>query len=303
MSRRLVATLVLAVAALVDGAAASDAVLVVNSDASVANYRAVQDAFVASLGRPAKVIDMESDASDGASLEAILKATRPELVYCIGSRAYLTVHSVAPDQPTVLSSALNWQRLPEGKSTYVVSNELSASAQLTLVRYFFPRVSKVGVLYSKAYNKEWYATAVDVGKSVGIDVKGIALSSPGDVAGRLDELLESVDALWVIPDPIVLSDEDSVKLLFTRAREKKKAAFSYSEAFVEQGAALVVAPDLPTLGRQAATLATDVLAKKALPASAVDPAGSSVTLNMKAVKELGLELNQDALGSVNRIVE
>lgn len=306
MSRRTLPRWLLTLAALLPAsrALASDAILVVTSDASVANYRIVQEAFVGAVGRPVKVVDLEADPVDSSSLEAILKATKPPLVYCIGSRAYLTVHDVAPDHPIVLSSALNWQRLPAGKGTRVVASELSASAQLTLFRYFFPGVTKVGVLFSKAYNKEWHAAAVEAGKAAGIEVRGIALSSPGDVSSRLDELLPTVDALWIIPDPIVLSDEETVTELFERCRGKKKPTFTYSEAFVDAGAVLVVSPDLSTLGRQAAALAKDLLGSD--PPRAVnplDPAGSSVTLNMKAVDALGLQLNQDALSSVNRIVE
>ena len=57
-----------------------------------------------------------------------------------------------------------------GKNTYGVSVELLPSMQLTLYRYFFPGINKIGVVYSKDYNKEWLETVIKSAKDVGITI-------------------------------------------------------------------------------------------------------------------------------------
>ena len=57
---------------------------------------------------------------------------------------------------------------------------------------------------------------------------------------------------------------------------------------------------MPTIGRQAAGLLQGLRpgAKKEVQS----PAGSEVTLNLRAVKDYGLTLNEEAMDSVNRVL-
>ena len=66
---------------------------------------------------------------------------------------------------------------------------------------------------------------------------------------------------------------------------------------------MAVSPDVPTIGRQAAGLAEEIFTG-ATPAEAFQsPAGSEITVNLTAARRYELELNEDALASVNRIIE
>ena len=47
-----------------------------------------------------------------------------------------------------------WNHLP-------YPTELPPGMQLMMSRYFFPNVSKIGVLYSEKYNKEWLSKFKD----------------------------------------------------------------------------------------------------------------------------------------------
>jgi len=73
--------------------------------------------------------------------------------------------------------------------------------------------------------------------------------------------------------------------------------------FIEQGAVLAISADLATIGRQSASLALMVDKDKVPEGTVQNPAGSTVTLNKCALDALRLHFNQDALDSVNKIVE
>lgn len=275
-------------------------VLVVNSDGAVEKYQVAQQAFVESLGGPVKVLDL-SRLSDREAQRAI-RAEAASAVYGIGARASVAASRAVRGRPVVISSVINWSRLPEARSprVHVVANELSSESQLTMFRYFFPDVKRIGVLYSREYNREWLESAVASGKGIGLEVIGIPVRSTRASETALKSLLPKIDALWVASDPVVLADETAVRRLFGAIAAARKPSFTYTSAFAGFGPTLIVAPDAPTIGRQAAAILRDASIG---PIKQVqNPAGSEVILNLGAVRDYGLRLNDEARDSVNRFI-
>ena len=272
-------------------------VLVINSDMTVTRYAEVQEAFKETLG--AGVTEFDLAKSGEAQLRRTLAAENPGVIYCIGGKAYETATRLAKGRPIVLSTAINWERFKaDPKSTRVIANELPAVGQLTLFRHFFPGIQRVGVVYNPGINKQWFDQAVAAGKEVGIEVVGRTITRNAQLGAALTELTGKVDALWLAPDPVVMETEAAVQLFFTRANAAKKPVFTYSTAFNALGATLVLAPDMPTIGRQAAGLVQEFAS-----AAAVNvPAGSEVTLSLVRVREYNLAFNREALDSVNHIL-
>ena len=278
-------------------APAGTRILVLNTDSSVEKYAEVQNAFKLSVKSP--TIDVDLAKQGEARLRRVLASENPAAVYCIGGKAYQAATRVAKDKPIILSSTINWQRFPARKQTLVIANEIPATAQLTLFRHFFPKLQRVGVLYNRDINKEWFAQAVAAGQEVGCEILGRPVRRTADVAAAVKELSAQVDAIWLTPDPVVLADARSVKLLFERCHAAQKPVFAYAPAFGELGAVMIIAPDMPTIGRQAAGLALDLGGH---PEPVNHPAGTEITLNLTRVKQYGLELNPDALDSVNQLI-
>jgi len=83
----------------------------------------------------------------------------------------------------------------------------------------------------------------------------------------------------------------------------KRPVFAYDDLFAHYGAVLILSADIPTVGRQAAELAAGIIANRVNVEKIQNPAGSQITLNMKKVEEYGIRLDEDALASVNRIIE
>ena len=275
-------------------------VLVVNSDGAVEKYNTAQQSFRESFGGPVTEINL-AGLTDRAAERAI-RAEAPTAIYSIGAKASIAASKATPGRPIVMSSVINWQRLPAATAagTHVIANELPSATQLTMFRYFFPKVKRVGVLYSTEFNRQWMAEAIAAGRDVGIEVIGIPVRTPGAARAGLSGLLSKVDALWVASDPVVLADEAAVRAIFADSAAARKPTFTYASAFAEFSPTLIVAPDVPTIGRQAAGILQGLVpgAKKEVQS----PAGSEVTLNLRAVKDYGLDLNEEAMDSVNRVL-
>lgn len=286
-------------ALLADG---QEKVLILNSDRSIYKYSLAHTEFKTKTSNITSEIDLGSKWVDESTVKKDILGIDPDVIYCIGSKAYMLAHKLVKDKNIIFSSAINWQRLPSGKNTYGISNELPQGMHLTTYRYFFPDIDKIGVLYSSAYNKEWLNIAKKSSKEMDIDVIGKQIRKPEDIGLALTELLQEVDVLWLTSDPIVLQKVESVIKVFKLCESMSKPVFTYDKAFVNIGATLILSADIPTIGRQAAGLLSDILANRKITERIQNPAGSHIILNLKKVEKYGLNLNTGALDSVNEII-
>lgn len=277
-------------------------IAVINSDSAVKHYALAQKAFTERLLSDIKINVSLADQSADAVMDQ-MRRTNPRFIYAIGSKAYLLAQEMAEDRTLVFSSVLNWQRLPMSKNVYGVSNELPSGMQLMTYRYLFPELKKIGMLYSERFNKEWIGDVLINAKDVGIEIVGLPITETSELTPALQKLLPQIDAFWLISDPVVLSDRESVLAIFKLGEVQKKPVIAYSDIFIQLGATLSLSADIATMGMQAAAMVNELQQDKEISPRVVEPAGSHIILNMRKVKEYGLQLNQEALGSVNQIIE
>lgn len=279
-------------------------ILLVNSDAAVDKYRQVESVFRAQIPFDVgRVVSITLDPSQSPeALEKRLHDENPALIYSIGSKAYQLAAQFGGDKPLLFSSVINWQRFERSGNHYGVANELSAAQELSLLHYIFPALRRVGVLYDAQYSQQRIAEARSQAAEIGLTLVA-QMVEDGDTAAALEALLPQIDVLWLIADPGVLADREAVEGIFKMSEAQRKPVFAYSDAFLSNGASLVVAADNPTIGRQAANLAQALLRREAVTEAVQTPAGSHITLNLCQLGKLKVEYNSEALDSVNRLLE
>ncbi|MFK5970043.1 MAG: ABC transporter substrate binding protein [Candidatus Marithrix sp.] len=278
-----------------------EGILIVNSDISVKKYFTIQQEFEAELSK----VKITSINLAKESLPNILLSTNPLLIYAIGSKAYNQVASTIKNKPLIFSSMINWRRFDITPNTYGVALELPPEMQLFMYSYLFPDIHSLGVLYSENHNSQWFGLAISQAEEVGLSLHGQNITNTTEVSQELEKLLTKVDALWLISDPIVLHNANQVQQIFDIANTVKKPIFAYNTLFIKYGAVLTIAADLPTMGRQAADLAKNIVEKQLIDAEEKIqlPAGSNVTLNLKKVREYNININHSALSSVENIIQ
>jgi len=279
-------------------------ILLVNSDARLEKYEEAGDGFKKALLHPVFEVRVDEKKWTLSHIEELIYDEDPELIYCIGTKAYLIANKYARKTDRIFSSIINWMRLPRTERTFGVSNELHPGMQIMLFRHIFPHVKKIGVLYSREYNSQWFERSQEQAKDMDVEILGQAISGEeNNVISSLRGLLPEVDALWLISDPVIMSNNTSFKEVLKECDQRKIPVFSYHDSFVKYGVTLILSVDNPTIGRQAAGIALEVLAGEKMEEKVQYPAGSHITLNLNKVKDYGLEYNADALASVNRIIE
>lgn len=284
---------------------AQSKVLIVSTDRGVYRYEKIASEFKNILQQNAYQWS-EFDLGDSANTENRLKQTieqqNPDIIYCIGTKAYSLARQYAGDKKLLFSAAINWRRLGISEGTYGVANELSPIQEISLLRYFFPSVNKIGLLYNKKYSAEYVETIKIDAATLNVQIIEQQITNPQEISSTLNELLPQVDMFWVISDPIVLSNKESVQQIFISAKQLQKPVYAYSDIFIKYGAVLAISADLGTIGRQSANLVMMIEDNK-IPIGTVQiPAGSSISLNMCSIESMKMDFNKDALDSVNKII-
>ncbi len=279
-------------------------VFIINSDSSIERYAKIQSAFTATVKKPFLNLDLNGKWIDKTIIENAILDKKPDVIFCIGIRAYEIAYNLAEARnKIVFSSIINWKRLPKRQNVFGIANELSSAMELTTFSYFFPDIKRIGILYSKIHNEEWLDTTLKNAKDVNASIISKSILNPAQLESGLREILPAIDALWLVADPIVLSNKQAVNEIFNTCHRSKIPIFAYDKAYVDLEPLLTISPDIPTMGRQAAVMIHDLLILKEIPELAQIVAGSEIILNSKRVKEYNLKLNMNALNSVNRIIE
>lgn len=277
-------------------------ILLVNTNRSIARYQIAETAFMKTLtGSSINAVDLGQDQQPIDTLQDLLNKQHYDAVYCIGAKALGSIDYIDPDMPVIFSSVLNWRRFNAQKNYYGIASEVAPEAQLTWFKYFFPKIKKIGVLYSSDNQKLLLDTSTSA-KKLAIQLVTKKVTRDSQLASEAKALLAQVDALWLISDPVVLASTQNAEMLFKVANKKRIPIFAYNSFFVDMGAALSITADRPTTGRQAALMTKSVLNEAKNEQSVQFPAGSSITLNLDKTEDYGVELNEDALDSVDIIV-
>lgn len=279
-------------------------VLIINSDVGIEKYNIVQEEFIESVdGLSLSKMDLSREGLSNYSIENQIYKLNPDIIYAIGTKAYMLSKRYADRKPIVFTSIINWLRLGLTPYSFGISNELHTGMQLMLFRMIFPKIDAIGLLYSKQYFSEWYRQAKIEANNVGIKIVGFPIKQTRHIVSDAESIMKDIDAFWLVSDPVVWSDTKILIGLLQTCEKNRKPVFSYHEALVKMGAVLVVSVDNPTVGRQAAEITETLLDGGKIDNQVQYPAGSHIILNMKKIIEYKMDYNEDALKYVNQIIE
>jgi putative ABC transport system substrate-binding protein len=219
------------------------------------------------------------------------------LVVAIGSRAARVARERLPEIPVVYAMVLDPHSValpgpgepPAGNATGV-SMEVGPEREFELLRQILPGARRVGVLYDPARSGAAVRRAAAAAAAAGLTLVSQPVHDEADVLPEGKLLAPNVDAVWLVPDPTVLTAANvrPLILMFLRAR---KPLFAMSEGFVRNGAVAALIADPSEVGRRAGRLAGMVL--QGTPVAALrpePPPRTLIVLNQASAESLGIAL-------------
>jgi len=280
--------------------AADEVRIAVVVSSSIKPYKEALDAYYDELGKRALAFrTMEffmDETSDYAGLISRISVYRPDLIHSVGTDATRLVKDSIKDVPVVFSMVLNpvagglvKSMLASGNNLTGASMDLPVSLQFSYMRELKPGIKKIGVIYSEKETGPVIREAEKSARRMGLELIAEAVEGPQGVPGAINRLRGRVDFIWSVADGNVFTRETVRELLLVSLR-KKIPFMGLSPAFVKAGALFAVSIQPDMVGRQAASLAMDVLGGEKPSDIPVDvPAGGDLVINKNTLKILGLK--------------
>jgi len=169
-----------------------------------------------------------------------------------------------------------------------ISMRVPPERQFSTIRSMMPSLKRVGLIYDPSKTGSLAQLARREAKRLGIELVASPIAATEDLPIATRTLLSSVEALWIIRDETIVS-QDSTRFLIEMALDRNIPVFGFSPILVEYGALCALSVDPPDVGRQAGLLAGSILSGESIPLGRlVDPARPRLTLNLNTAEFLGI---------------
>lgn len=285
-------------------ALARDAVVVLRSD-DLPAYDAPIEAFSQAVGHPVEVIGLRGDRAVAHRVVTELSADPPPAVLALGSKAaWIAARQLPATVPVVWAMVRDPERYDlDGLNLTGVRMQIPPAMALAQFQLFAPEAKKLGILLSVSNSDPSVAEAIQAAREAGYTVIARRVTSSRDVRRQLATLAREMDAIWLLPDPLVITP-DHFHLVRALANRARVPILAYSETLVEAGAFMCVAPDRAAIGRLAADQVRAVLEPGATPATLepLVPTQARVVLNRDTQQTVGLDVDPALLDFVDEIV-
>jgi putative ABC transport system substrate-binding protein len=245
------------------------------------------------------VYDLQGDLDQGRKLAKKIRATEASLVVAVGLKAALAAKLEIVDVPIVYMMILDPSKhnlnAPNMTGTLL---EIPAERQFKILRAFLPNLRRVGILSNSTYTAKLKDTAAQAAAN-SFQLLEFPVDSEKDVPHQLRSLLAGVDALWLVPDSTVLTNE-SIGFILETSLAKRVPVIGFSPEFTRLGALLSLSVSYGEVGRETGVLAKRILdGDRKLPAKPIPIERLKITVNLKTARFLGVEFPKD----VNHLID
>ncbi|HET6628289.1 MAG TPA: ABC transporter substrate binding protein [Woeseiaceae bacterium] len=270
-------------------------------------YDAAISGFLNSCGNEVKTYNLEGESGGSDELISSITGSPPDLIVAIGVLAAEFSHQNFSNVPVLYAMVPEPQAYGlTGSNIAGISLDIPIERQLTVYRSMVKDLKSLGAIYDPEKSGAFVEEAKAVAHRLGLVLHTREVESQKQVPAALRALVneEQIDALWMIPDPTVLSPE-SFKFLLLSSFENDLPFLAASDIFVKVGALASLTPDYTDVGRQGCELAT-ALKNGELSFAKVDvvgPAKINLSINLKTAQKIGLTIPEEVIATADVVYE
>jgi len=244
--------------------------------------------------------DLRGDLERGKQLARRIRASDSSLVVAVGLKAALAAKLEIVDIPILYMMILDPMKhhLATANMTGVLL-DIPTDRQLKVLHAFLPSVRRIGTLYDPNKTSTKLKEAESWASSHEFQLRGFPVENEKEVPQQLRSLLSVSEALWLIPDSTVLTDE-SIRFILQSAVAKQVPVVGFSSEFTRLGALLSMSIDYGEVGREAGLLARRILnGEQQLPLNPVSVRRIRVSINQKTARYLGIAIPKELDGLID----
>ena len=138
-------------------------------------------------------------------------------------------------------------------------------------------------------------------RGLGLDVARLEIRRADDIAPALESLKDSAEALYVVGDPLMLTNRVHISILAVAAR---LPTIHNNASLVESGGLISYGPNIPAMYRRTAELVDKIL-RGTRPADipVEQPTNFDLAINLTTAKVLGLAIPPTLRALATEIIE
>jgi putative tryptophan/tyrosine transport system substrate-binding protein len=233
--------------------------------------------------------DLQGDLVGGKEIARKIRASGASLVVAVGLKAALVAKQEIGDIPVVFMMILDPQKHHlNGANITGTLLEIPVDRQLKLLRALLPTKHKLGILYDPSKTSSRIKDAEPHAAANEFQLQGFPVTSEKEVPQQLRALLAADEALWLIPDSTVLTDE-SIRFILESALAQHVPVIGFSPEFTRLGALLSLSVNYGEVGRETGLLAKRILdGERILPFKPIPVERLKITVNLKTARFLGI---------------
>lgn len=237
--------------------------------------------------------DLRSDLERGKRLARKIRTSDFSLVVAVGLKAALAAKLEIVNTPVVYMMILDplKHHLTADNMTGVLL-DIPTDRQLKIIRTFLPTLRRIGMMYDPDKTAPKLKEAQSRSPAYEFQLRGFPVGSEKEVPQQLRALLSESEALWLIPDSTVLTDE-SIRFILESALAKHIPVIGFSSEMARLGALLSVSISFSEVGRETGLLAKRILDGEKLPFKPVSVQRVRITVNLKTARYLGISIPKD----------
>lgn len=238
-----------------------------------------------------------------------LLGTHPDLILALGTKAAREVSLLEKTIPIIYSMVLEApggddvaNAIPQQPNVTGATLNIPLRVQLEHIKELFPAARRVGIISDPSRTKDIVDSAKDIVAGKGIELYVQWVNGESEIPNAVRAMTDSIDVLWMIPDPTVYTPRSSRFIIF----ELIKAGvpiMGLSSAYVKAGAVIALDCDYEDVGRQSGELAVRILAgQKPSTLEETHPRVFTLALNGKVREHLRLEMDNAAIEKMHVIM-
>lgn len=251
----------------------------------------------------------QADQSNLHNIATRFVSNNDKLIFAIATPAAQSVASVTKEIPIVATAVTNFEvarlvksnKAPGGNVTGV-SDINPVADQLALLLKLTPGAKAVGTIYNSSEINSAYQIELlrEAAKAHKVDVVEATVSNVNDIQQAIASIKDKVQALYIPTDNVMAS---AIPALLKVTNPAKLPVVAGESGMVRAGALASIGVDYYTLGVMTGNMGADILEGKAQPATMpiqIQQA-TKVLINMKAAKEIGLDVSAELLKDADKI--
>ncbi len=244
--------------------------------------------------------DLRGDLERGKQLARKIRTSDSSLVVAVGLKAALAAKLEIVDIPILYMMILDPMKyhLAAANMTGVLL-EIPMDRQFKVLRAFLPSLRRIATLYDPGKTAAKLKEAEPRAAVHEFLLRGFPVEDEKAVPQQLRALLSESEALWLIPDSTVLTDE-SIRFILESALAKQVPVLGFSSELTRLGALLSMSIDYSEVGRESGLLARRILnGEHPLRLKPVSVQRIKITVNQKTARYLGIPIPKELDGMID----